>query len=100
MQHIAGPPHSTMETAAQIWHAHSTAISLTAAWLFSAAMSTMPPLSDKAGFWATWIYKFMQAVAANFSKHDNPAGIAGQSQAPDRINLPNLPNSGTVQTLK
>lgn len=62
------------------WHAHSTTISLALAWLFSAAMSTMPPLPEKAGFLETWIYKFLQAVAANFSKHDNPSGIAGKAK--------------------
>lgn len=67
-----------MSTLTQFWQAHSTTISLALAWLFSAAMSTMPPLPEKAGFVATWIYKFLQAVAANFSKHDNPSGIAGK----------------------
>ena len=60
------------------WYAHSTSISLVAAWLFSAAMSTMPALPEKAGFLETWIYKFLQAVAANFGKHDNPTGIGGK----------------------
>lgn len=49
---------------------HQTIILLALGWLFSAAMSTMPPLSSQAGFWATWMYKFMQAIAANFQKHD------------------------------
>lgn len=53
------------------------ALWLAAAWMFSAAASTMPPLSEKAGFFAQWAYKFIQACAANFSKHDNPPGIAG-----------------------
>lgn len=57
--------------------AHQTMIWLAAGWLFSAGMSTMPPLDSKAGFWETWIYKFLQAVAANFNKHDNPPGIGG-----------------------
>jgi hypothetical protein len=48
-------------------------------WTFSAAMSTMPPLPNKAGFWQTWMYKFLQAIAANFNKHDNPPGIAGSA---------------------
>lgn len=60
--------------------AHSTTISLALAWMFSAAMSTMPPLPEQAGFLASWVYKFLQAVAANFSKHDNPSGIAGKAK--------------------
>lgn len=56
---------------------------LAAAWLFSAAASTMPPLKEGAGFYATWIYKFIQAIAANFAKHDNPTGIAGPTNSTD-----------------
>jgi hypothetical protein len=52
-------------------------------WTFSAAMSTMPPLPNKAGFWQTWVYKFLQAIAANFNKHDNPPGIGGSSAIPE-----------------
>jgi hypothetical protein len=50
--------------------AHQTIILLGAGWLFSALMSTMPPLSPDAGYWAVWSYRFLQAVAANFNKHD------------------------------
>lgn len=60
-----------MSTLIAFWQAHSTVILLAAGWLFSAAMSTMPPLPENAGFVATWVYKFLQAVAANFSKHDD-----------------------------
>jgi predicted benzoate:H+ symporter BenE len=52
--------------------AHQTIILMGLGWLFSAAMSTMPALSVNAGFWSTWFYKFAQAVAANFNKHDAP----------------------------
>jgi hypothetical protein len=74
-----------VETVIAIVRAHQTAIMLTLAWLFSAAMSTMPPLSSKAGFWGTWLYKLLQAIAANFNKHDNPTGIAGQTRPQEPI---------------
>lgn len=60
-----------MTTVIAFYQAHATVILLAAGWLFSAAMSTMPPLPEKAGFLETWVYKFLQAVAANFSKHDD-----------------------------
>jgi predicted benzoate:H+ symporter BenE len=49
---------------------NKTIILLGAGWLFSALMSTMPPLSSNAGYVATWMYRFLQAIAANFNKHD------------------------------
>jgi antirestriction protein ArdC len=61
----------------QFVQAHITIISLIASWLFSAAMSTMPDLPEHATFLQTWVYKFLQAAAANFQKHSNPSGIAG-----------------------
>lgn len=50
---------------------HQTVILLAMGWLYSAAMSTMPPLKENAGFWGTWTYKFAQAAAANFNKHES-----------------------------
>ncbi len=50
---------------------HKTLLALAVAplgWLYSAAMSTMPPLKPDAGWWTTWAYKFAQATAANFHK--------------------------------
>jgi hypothetical protein len=55
------------------WQAHQTTIALTLAWLFSAGMSTMPPLESNAGYWTTWSYRFLQAVAANVNKLSSPA---------------------------
>ena len=57
--------------------AHQTLITTVSFWLFSAAMSTMPDLPTGASFGTTWTYKFLQAVAANFQKHNNPQGIPG-----------------------
>lgn len=64
---------------------HLAVIAVITQWLFSAAASTMPPLKDGAGFYATWIYKFIQAVSANFSKHDQPTGIAGPSTSAEPV---------------
>ena len=50
------------------YFAHQTIILLGAGWTFSALMSTMPALSPNAGYWATWAYKFVQALAANWHK--------------------------------
>lgn len=50
--------------------AHQATFAVGGFWVFSALMSTMPPLSPTAGYWATWSYKFIQAVAANFNKHE------------------------------
>ena len=47
--------------------AHPT-LWLACGWLFSAFCSTMPPLSDNAGYWTRWAHDFLQAVAANFNK--------------------------------
>ncbi len=69
-----------MQIILEFWHTHQTTIALALGWLFSAAMSTMPPLSSNAGFFGTWVYKFLQAIAANFNKHDNPQGIAGSTK--------------------
>jgi hypothetical protein len=37
-------------------------------WLFSGAMSTMPPLPKDAGYLLTWSHDFLQWAAANWPK--------------------------------
>jgi hypothetical protein len=46
------------------------------AWIFSGAMSVMPPLSSTAGWWTKWLHDILQLFGANLGnlvKH-TPAG--------------------------
>jgi hypothetical protein len=49
--------------------AHKTELSLGAAWLFSAWMSSMPPVDPtKLSFPVRWLLSFAQFLAANLHK--------------------------------
>lgn len=49
--------------------AHKTELSLMAAWLFSAIMSSMPPVDQtKICFASRWLLSFAQFLAANLHK--------------------------------
>jgi len=49
--------------------AHKTELSLAAAWLFSAFMSSMPAVDPaKIPFLARWVLSFAQFLAANLHK--------------------------------
>ena len=52
----------------QFLMAHKTELSVASLWLFSALLSTMPPLPEKAGFMLTWAHGFLQAIAGNINK--------------------------------
>lgn len=48
---------------------HQTQLSLAGAWLFSAAMSSMPVVDpSKLSFPVRWLYSFLQFLAANLHK--------------------------------
>jgi hypothetical protein len=49
--------------------AHQTTLSLAAAWLFSAVMSSMPAVDpSKLSFPVRWLLSFAQFLAANLHK--------------------------------
>ena len=48
--------------------AHRTVIALLGAYLFSGAMSTMPPLPANCGWFSRWAHDWLQFVGANWNK--------------------------------
>lgn len=60
------------------YRAYSTQIWLLAAFLYSGAMSTMPPLPKDAGFLLRWAHDWLQFTAANW----NRVADAGRAAAP------------------
>lgn len=53
----------------QFFIKHQTEISLAGGWLFSAIMSSMPPVDpSKLSFPVRWLYSFVQFLAANLHK--------------------------------
>jgi hypothetical protein len=36
--------------------------------ILGAAISTIPPLPENAGFWKTWFYRIFQVLGANYDK--------------------------------
>jgi hypothetical protein len=57
-----------MKLLVQFFLAHQTTISLGAAWLFSAACSSMPPLPPNAGYYKTWAHDLLLMASANLNK--------------------------------
>jgi hypothetical protein len=45
-----------------------TLILLGLGWLFSAIVSTMPPIKPDAGYWTTWLHNLLQVLGANLNK--------------------------------
>lgn len=52
----------------QFYMAHKTEILLYAAYVFSAVMSTMPPLPESTPYFLRWIHDALQVLAANPNK--------------------------------
>ena len=57
-----------MHCIATTWAEHHTVIAITAAWIYSPAMSTQPPLTSNAGYYVRWLHDFAQALGANLNR--------------------------------
>lgn len=51
-------------------------------WIFSAFVSSMPPLPLGCNYWAKWGYAFLHAAAANIDKIHIPGSAADIAAQP------------------
>lgn len=52
-------------------------------WMFSAFVSSMPPLPSGSNYWAKWAFAFLHAAAANIDKvhiPNSPADKAAEAK--------------------
>lgn len=62
------------------WISEGVGMGIVVQWVFSAFVSSMPPLPPNANYWAQWGYAGLHALAANIDKLKMPVNGASSTK--------------------